>query len=141
MNSRRYRPNMYQIARLEMEALAKLFVGSELGLLDVEKGHALNLVTQVVPHFAQMMSPFNYPIYVKALAEIRSDEYYLRHYRALKCVGVRERILLALFHYRRFELIWLMESLSRSTKPIRLGTRRQTVVSRDERRVESADAQ
>jgi len=62
MNSRRYRPNMYQIARLEMEALAKLFVGSELALLDVEKGHALNLVTQVVPHFAQMMSPFSYPI-------------------------------------------------------------------------------
>ena len=89
--SRRYRPNMYQIARLEMEALAKLFVGSELGLLDVEKGHALNLVTQVVPHFAQMMSPFNYPIYVKALAAIRSDEYCLWQYRTLKCFGVRAR--------------------------------------------------
>ena len=118
--SRRYRPNMYEIARLEMEAMTELFVGSELGLLDIERGHALNLVTQVVPHFARMMVPFSYPTYLKVVAEIRKDEYYLRYCRDLRCVGVRERILLALFHSRRFELIWLIESLSRSASAIQV---------------------
>jgi len=106
--SSRYHPGIYEFAREEMQAIGALLRDAPPHvILEVEKRHALKLVTEIVPYLALGVSLRNYGVFARIAREIKADERFQRHGHELQADGFRNWISLALFRGSRYELIYV----------------------------------
>lgn len=109
----RFHPNMYAIAMNQLQATRGLYASVGADPSEEEKNHALYVATQLAPYFSKHLGARDCRAYLRTATEMRRDDCYLQHHAALRDLGGRDRALLILFHFSRFEVIYLLGLTSR----------------------------